>query len=476
MAQTQKAHYDTFLSQLADENVELVDFRFTDLRGVWHHMTFPARALDAETMASGIFFDGSSIAGWCPINHSDTLLKPDVVGENAKVILDPFASHPTAIVFCDVYDPLTGAPYAKDPRAVARRAEKYLAETGIATHAFFGPEAEFFIFDGVRFGVEGHHAFYELSSDEFPHNSGVESEAGNHGYRPARKGGYFPCAPIDSAQDIRSEMLLTLDAMGVEVEKHHHEVAPAQHELGIRFNPLVRCADAMQIYKYVVRNVAHAWGKTACFMPKPFYGDNGSGMHVHQSLWRHDTPLFAGKEYAGLSEEALFYIGGILHHAKSLNAFTNPTTNSYKRLVPGYEAPVMCAYSAQNRSAACRIPLGESPKAKRIEVRFPDPTANGYLAFAAMMMAGLDGIQRRLHPGEPKTQDLYHTSAGAHLPTVSHSLREALHALEGDHHYLLQGGVFNQELIESYAALKWAEVEALEMHPQPIEFLYAYTL
>ncbi len=469
------ASLKSFLGYLKENQVQFVDFRFTDLNGTWHHIAYPVSAVEEDLLKGEIFFDGSSIPGWCPINHSDTLLIPDIDADLKNVTLDPFSSHPTAIVICDVYDPVTKKVYTKDPRAVGKRAEVYLTQTGFADKAYFGPEAEFFIFDGVRFGVDGHQSFYEISSDEFPLSNARPLEDGNHGYRPQKKGGYFPATPLDSLQDMRAEMLLTMVDMGVDVEKHHHEVAPAQHEIGIRFNTLVRCADTMQIYKYVVRNVAHSYGKTATFMPKPIYGDNGSGMHVHQSLWQGKQPAFAGNGYAGLSDIALYYIGGIIKHAKSLNAFTNPTTNSYKRLVPGFEAPVICAYSAQNRSAACRIPLGSSDKSRRVEVRFPDPTANSYLAFSAMLMAGLDGIQKRMHPGDPQTQDLFEEkSVSKKLPTVSGSLRESLLALESDHDYLLEGGVFTKDLIESYSALKWEEVYALEHHPHPIEFIQSY--
>lgn len=464
-----------FLAYLKETEVQFVDFRFTDLKGTWHHITFPVSAVDEDLLKGGIYFDGSSIPGWCPVNHSDTLLVPDL-GENLKnIIVDPFSSMPTIIVTCDVYDPITNQPYSKDPRAVGKKAEAYLNKTGFADKAFFGPEAEFFIFDAIRFGVDGHQSFYEIASDEFLLSNAKLLDDGNHGYRPQKKGGYFPVAPLDSLQEIRAEMLMTMAQMGIEVEKHHHEVAAAQHEIGIRFNTLIKCADTMQVYKYVVRNVAHSYGKTASFMPKPIYGDNGSGMHVHQSLWQGNSPLFAGEGYAGLSDIALYYIGGILKHAKSLNAFTNPTTNSYKRLVPGFEAPVICAYSSQNRSAACRIPLGVSSKSCRVEVRFPDPTANSYLAFSAMLMAGLDGIRNKIHPGDAKVQDLFEEKEVARkLPTVSGSLRESLSALESDHDYLLEGDVFTKDLIQSYCALKWDEVYALEHHPHPIEFANSY--
>lgn len=464
-----------FLGNLKETETQFVDFRFTDLKGTWHHITFPVSAVDEDMLKEGIFFDGSSIPGWCPVNHSDTLLRPDLDSDLTNVVVDPFSSTPAVIVTCDVYDPITNQPYTKDPRAVGKRAESYLQQIGFADKAFFGPEAEFFVFDAVRFGIDGHQSFYEIASDEFLSSNSKPLSDGNHGYRALKKGGYFPVLPLDSLQEMRAEMLLIMTQMGIEVEKHHHEVAAAQHEIGIRFNTLVKCADTMQVYKYVVRNVAHGYGKTATFMPKPIYGDNGSGMHVHQSLWHGNQPIFAGDGYAGLSDMALFYIGGILKHAKSLNAFTNPTTNSYKRLIPGFEAPVICAYSSQNRSAACRIPMGGSPKARRVEVRFPDPTANSYLAFSAMLMAGLDGIRNKIHPGDAKTQDLFEEKEIARkLPTVSGSLRESLLAMENDHAYLLEGGVFTEDLIQSYASLKWQEVYALEHHPHPIEFMQSY--
>lgn len=463
-----------FFDFLKHHQIEFVDFRFTDIRGTWHHMTYPVNAVDDTLCGHGILFDGSSIAGWCAINESDMLLKPDFGADLCNVRLDPFSSYPTAIVVCDVHHPQSGKPYDKDPRQVAKNCIAYLQSTKIADQAFFGPEAEFFIFDGVAFQANPEKTSYEIRSDEFPSQNGAALGQGfsqNHGYRPSHKGGYFPVQPVDSAQDIRSEMLLKLAEMGLKAEKHHHEVAPAQHELGIVYNTLVKIADEMQIYKYVVRNVAHLYGKTATFMPKPVFGDNGSGMHVHQSLWKGSEALFGGDKYAGLSDTALFYIGGILKHAKSLNAFTNPTTNSYKRLVPGYEAPVICAYSAQNRSAACRIPTVNSPKAKRVEVRFPDATANPYLAFSAMLLAGIDGIQNRIHPGDAQDIDLFEEKDIAkNLPTVSGSLCESLKALENDHEYLTKGNVFSKALIESHLQMKWKEVYRLAHHPHPLEF------
>ena len=456
-----------FFDFLRHHQIEFVDFRFTDLRGTWHHTTYPAVAVDEEICANGLLFDGSSIDGWCAINESDMLLKPDFGIDLCNVRLDPFSSYPTAIVICDVHYPLSEEPYEKDPRQVAKKCIRYLQNSGIADQAFFGPEAEFFMFDSVAFQANPEHTFYQLNSDEFT----SQNKAIGHGNRPTPKGGYFPAQPLDSANDIRAEMILRMIEMGLKVEKHHHEVAPAQHELGLVYNDLVRMADEMQVYKYVVKNVARLYGKTATFMAKPVFADNGSGMHVHQSLWKGPEALFAGDLYAGLSEMALFYIGGILKHAKSLNAFTNPTTNSYKRLVPGYEAPVICAYSAQNRSAACRIPMVKSAKGKRIEVRFPDPTANSYLAFAAMLLAGLDGIKNRIHPGEAQDIDLFEAKDIAKkLPTVSGSLCESLKALENDHDYLTKTGVFSKELIETHLEMKWKECHKLAMHPHPLEF------
>ena len=419
-------------------------------------------------------FDGSSIAGWKAINESDMILRPDLT----TAVLDPFAAAPTLDVFCDVYEPSTGQPYSRDPRSIARAAEKYLQSTGIADTGFFGPEAEFFIFDDVRIDVSMNRVSYEIDSMEGPYNSNRSYDGGNMGHRPGVKGGYFPVQPIDSSNDMRAEMVSVLAAMGVPVEKHHHEVAPAQVELGIKYATLVSSADNLQLYKYVVHNVAHAYGKTATFLPKPVFGDNGSGMHVHQSLWKAGKPLFAGSGYADLSESCLYYIGGIIKHAKALNAITNPTTNSYKRLVPGYEAPVLLAYSARNRSASCRIPFSASPKGKRVEVRFPDPAANSYLAFAAMLMAGLDGIQKKIHPGDAMDKNLYDLPADelSEIPTVCGSLREALDALRDDHDFLLKGGVFTKDFIESYLELRYAENKAYETMPHPIEYAMYYSV
>ncbi len=454
-------------------NAQYVDLRFTDPRGKLQHVTQHVDTIDDAAVADGLMFDGSSIAGWKAINESDMTLKLDV----DTAVVDPFYAEPTVAVYCDIYDPLTNKPYSRCPRSVAKKAEKYLKSSGVGTTAFFGPEVEFFVFDHVRFSTEPTDTFYKLESMESPSNSGNDYPEGNLGHRPRTKGGYFPVNPVDSAQDLRTEMLSVIKQMGVDVEKHHHEVAAAQHELGIKYAPLLKSADNTQILKYAAHNVAAMYGKTATFMPKPILGDNGSGMHVHQSLWKDGTPLFAGKEYADLSKTALNYIGGIIKHAKALNAITNPSTNSYKRLVPGYEAPVLLAYSARNRSASCRIPYTESPKGKRVEVRFPDPLANPYLAFAAMLMAGLDGIANKINPGDAADKDLYHLPPKelAKIPTVCSSLEEAIKALETDHDFLLKGGVFTMDLIDSYLDLKREEWDRFRMAPHPVEFDLYYS-
>lgn len=461
-----------FFEFIKNSDAKFVDFRFTDICGLWQHVSFPISMVDESLLNEGIYFDGSSISGWCAVHESDMLLAPDL----NRVTLDPFATQTTAVVVCDVYDPVSHQPYDRDPRSIAKKAETYLQSTGLADTAYFGPEAEFFIFDDVRFEVGGCKSAYEISADEFPQSSGKSIVEGNHGHRPLSKKAYFPVAPLDSLNDLRAEMVTIMEEMGLIVERHHHEVAPAQHEIGIKFGTLVETADNLQIYKYVIKNVAHSYGKTATFMPKPIYDDNGSGMHVHQSLWKKGTPLFSGAGYGGLSDTALYYIGGILKHAKVLNAFTNPTTNSYKRLVPGFEAPVILAYSLRNRSAACRIPLSVGEKTKRVEVRFPDPTANGYLAFAAMLMAGLDGIKNKIHPGDPANQNLFEEVESARgFPTVCGSLRQALETLEKDHQFLLEGGVFSEDFINAYIKLKWEEVYALELTPHPVEFKLYYS-
>lgn len=462
-----------FLKYLNNEQIDLVDFRFSDMLGQWHHMSFSAKAVTEDLLEEGVYFDGSSIVGWRAIHESDMVIMPDL----KTYTLDPFCAQKTVIIFCDVYDPKTRKPYSRDPRGIARRAEDYIKATGVGTTVFFGPEAEFFIFDKVRFGVQKLSSFYEIEADEFPSTNRRQLDVASHGHRPQPKGGYMPVGPSDSLHDLRAEMLTTMAEMGLQMEKHHHEVAPAQHELGFKFGTLVESADHMQIYKYVVKNVAHSYGKTATFMPKPIYGDNGSGMHVHQSLWNKDTPLFAGDGYNDLSEAALYYIGGILKHAKALNAFTNPTTNSYKRLVPGFEAPVILAYSAQNRSAACRIPTSTGKRSKRVEIRFPDPLMNPYLGFAAMLMAGLDGIRHKIHPGDPADHNLYEeVEVARKYPTVCGSLGEALQALEVDYSFLLEGGVFTKDFLDTYIAHKWEEVQAYNLSPHPIEFQKLYSL
>lgn len=453
---------------IQEHDIQYIDVRFSDMKGVWHHMAMDVSAVDQKMFDEGIMFDGSSIPGWKAIHESDMKLMPDA----QSVVVDPFTAQPSLVVICDVVDPITSKPYDRDPRSIAKAAEAYVRSSHVAETAYFGPEAEFFIFDDVRFAHNQDHVFYKIDSEELPNNSGRDYEGGNLGHRPSAKGGYFPCAPVDALVDIRAEMLSRMKEMGIPVEKHHHEVAPAQCELGILYGTLVETADRMQLYKYVVRNVAQSYNKTATFMAKPMAGDNGSGMHVHQSLWKNGQPMFAGSEYSGLSQEALWYIGGIIKHGRAINAFTNPTTNSYKRLIPGFEAPVVLAYSSRNRSVSCRIPHYESPKAKRVEVRFPDPTANPYLAFAAMVMAGLDGIQNKIDPGAAMDRNLYDASDEEmkSLPTVCSSLRQALDALEKDHAFLTQGDVFSKGMIESYIAMKMDEVKMYETSPHPVEY------
>jgi len=469
MADTKK-----FFDLVKEHDVKYVDFRFTDPRGKWHHTAQDIATVDEGMLTDGIMFDGSSIAGWKAINESDMTLMPDT----ATAVLDPFAAQTSLIVFCDVLEPTTGQPYARDPRSIAKLAQNYMQQAGIADSTFFGPELEFFVFDDVKFQVDMNHVSYSIDEEEGPYNSGRTYEGGNIGHRPAVKGGYFPVPPVDSMSDLRAEMLTVMRDMGVSTEKHHHEVASSQQELGMRGDNLVKIADVVQIYKYVVHNVAHSYGKTATFMPKPLKGDNGSGMHVHQSLWKDGKPLFAGNGYADLSEMALFYIGGIIKHAKALNAFTNPLTNSYKRLIPGFEAPVLLAYSARNRSASCRIPYASSPKGKRVEVRFPDPGANPYLAFAAMLMAGLDGIQNKIHPGDPMDKNLYDLPPEElkDIPTVCHSLRQAANSLNEDRAFLKKGDVFSDDQIDAYLELKWEEIYNYEHTPHPIEYQMYYSV
>ena len=461
------------LQVIKESDVKYVDLRFTDPRGKWQHLTMTSDFVDEDAFADGIMFDGSSIAGWKAINESDMALIPDA----ATAVMDPFAAQPAMILFCDVMEPSTGQPYGRDPRSVAKKMEAYLGTTGVGDTAYIGPEPEFFVFDDVRFDVQMNNCFYEFSSDEGPYVTGRILAEGNAGHRPPIKGGYFPVPPVDSAMDLRAEMVTVMQEMGLVMDKHHHEVAPSQHELGITFQSLVKAADQVQIYKYCVQMVAHTYGKSATFMPKPVAGDNGSGMHCHQSIWKDGKPTFAGTGYADLSDTALYYIGGIIKHAKAVNAFTNPSTNSYKRLIPGFEAPVLLAYSARNRSASCRIPFATSPKGKRVEVRFPDPTANPYLGFAAMLMAGLDGIQNKIHPGDAMDKNLYDLPPEEleGVPTVCGSLREALDALDADRDFLKKGDVFTDDLIDGYIELKWEEVYNFEHTPHPVEFQMYYS-
>jgi len=463
------------MKMIADNDIKFVDFRFTDTLGKEQHVTVPLSHFNEDKFTEGHAFDGSSIAGWKGIQASDMLLIPDPATAN----IDPFMDEATLILSCDVIEPDTGKGYDRCPRSIAKRAEAYLKSTGIGDTAYFGPEPEFFIFDSVTWGTDMSGTHVHIESEEAAWSSAKKYEGGNMGHRPGIKGGYFPVPPVDSLHDIRGAMCLALEEMGVPVEVHHHEVATAgQCEIGTAFSTLVKRADWTQILKYVVHNVAHSYGKTATFMPKPIVGDNGSGMHVHQSIWKDGKNLFAGNGYAGLSELALFYIGGIIKHAKALNAITNPGTNSYKRLVPGYEAPVMLAYSARNRSASIRIPHVSSDKARRIETRFPDPSANPYLCFSALMMAGLDGIQNKIHPGDAASKNLYDLppEEEANIPKVCSSLEMALDNLAGDHEFLTRGGVFSKEWIESYIELKMGEVTRFRMTTHPVEFEMYYSL
>jgi glutamine synthetase len=462
------------MKMVKDNDIKFVDFRFTDTRGKEQHVTVPVSAFNEDKFTEGHAFDGSSIAGWKGIQASDMQLMPDPDTAN----IDPFMDEPTLILTCDVVDPTDGKGYDRCPRSLAKRAEAYLKSSGIGDTAYFGPEPEFFIFDSIQWDVSMSGSSVRINSEEAAWSSNDKFEGGNTGHRPGVKGGYFPVPPVDSLQDVRSAMCIALEEMGVPVEVHHHEVATAgQCEIGTKFSTLTQRADWTQITKYVVLNTAHAYGKTATFMPKPFAGDNGSGMHVHQSIWKDGKNLFAGNGYAGLSEFALYYIGGIIKHAKALNAITNPGTNSYKRLVPHFEAPVKLAYSAKNRSASIRIPFVHSDKARRVEARFPDPIANPYLAFSALMMAGLDGVQNKIHPGEPATKDLYHLppEEDAQIPTVCASLEEALANLDKDREFLTRGGVFSNDWIDAYIALKMEEVNKLRMTPHPAEFGLYYS-
>ncbi len=463
------------MKMIKENDVKYVDFRFCDTRGKEQHVSFPAHTIDEDTFEQGKMFDGSSIAGWKHINESDMILMP----EASTAVMDPFYDEKTLILRCDIIEPKNMQGYERDPRSIAKRAEAYLQSTGLADTAFFGPENEFFIFDDVRWGADMSGSFYKVDSEEAGWNSEKVYADGNIGHRPGIKGGYFPVPPVDSLQDMRSAMCSTLEEMGQTTEVHHHEVATAgQCEIGVKFNTLVKKADEVLTLKYVIANIAHAYGKTATFMPKPLVGDNGSGMHVHQSLSKDGKNLFTGELYGGLSELALYYIGGIIKHAKALNAFTNASTNSYKRLVPGFEAPVMLAYSARNRSASIRIPFVNNPKGRRIEVRFPDSTANPYLAFAAMMMAGLDGIQNKIHPGEAMDKDLYDLPPEEEkaIPQVCHAFDQALDALDKDRSFLTKGGVFTDDAIDGYIELKMAEVTRLRMSTHPVEYDMYYSL
>ena len=463
------------LDLINTNDVRWVDLRFTDTKGKEQHVSIPAGAVDEDFFEGGKMFDGSSISGWKGINESDMILMPD----DSTAILDPFTDDPTVILRCDIVEPATMQGYDRDPRSIAKRAEVFLTSTGLGDTAFFGPEPEFFVFEDVKWSADMSGASYKINAEEAAWSSNLDFEDGNTGHRPRVKGGYFPVPPVDSLHDIRAAMCAAMEQMGLDVEVHHHEVGTAgQCEIGVRFNTLAAKADEVQILKYCVLNVAHAYGKTATFMPKPLVGDNGSGMHCHQSIAKDGENTFAGDGYAGLSDTALYYIGGIIKHARALNAFTNASTNSYKRLVPGFEAPVMLAYSARNRSASIRIPYEPSPKGKRIEVRFPDPTANPYLAFAAMLMAGIDGIQNKIHPGDSADKDLYDLppEEAADIPTVASSLEMALDALDGDRDFLTAGGVFSDDMIDAYIELKREEVERLNMTTHPVEFDMYYSV
>jgi glutamine synthetase len=463
------------LSMIKDKEVKYVDLRFTDTRGKEQHVTVPAHTINQGFFDDGKMFDGSSIAGWKGINESDMVLMPDAT----TAVMDPFFEDLTLIIRCDVLEPSTMQGYDRDPRSLAKRAEAYLKASGVGDKALFGPENEFFIFDSVRYGTEMGKSFFEIDAVEAAWSSGKNYDDGNRAHRPGVKGGYFPVPPVDSHQDLRSAMCNALEQMGLIVEVHHHEVATAgQCEIGVGANTLVRKADEVQLLKYAIHNVAHAYGKTVTFMPKPIVGDNGNGMHVHQSISKEGKALFAGDKYAGLSDLALYYIGGIIKHAKAINAFTNPGTNSYKRLVPGFEAPVMLAYSARNRSASIRIPWVSNPKGRRIEVRFPDSICNPYLGFAAMLMAGLDGIKNKIHPGEPADKDLYdlEPEEAKKIPEVCYSLEQALESLDKDRDFLKAGGVFTDDVIDAYIGLKMQEVTKVRMSTHPLEFELYYSV
>ena len=463
------------LNLIKESEARWIDMRFTDTKGKEQHVTIPVSDMGDEFFEEGKMFDGSSIAGWKGINESDMILMPD----DSASVMDPFAEDATVIVRCDIVEPSTGQGYDRDPRSVAKRAEEYLKSTGIADSAMLGPEPEFFVFDSVEWHADIGGCGYSIGSEEAAWSSNKQFEGRNIGHRPRVKGGYFPVPPIDSLHDLRAAMCDAMEAMGLTIEVHHHEVATAgQCEIGVRGNTLVKKADEVQILKYCVHNVAHSYGKTATFMPKPLVGDNGSGMHVHLSMSKDGVNIFAGDGYGGLSDEALYYIGGIVKHAKALNAICNPATNSYKRLVPGFEAPVMLAYSARNRSASLRIPYTTSPKARRVEARFPDPAANPYLCFAALLMAGIDGIQNKIHPGEPADKDLYDLppEEAAEIPTVAESLTEALNALEQDREFLTKGGVFSDDMLDAYIRLRREDLARVNMTTHPVEFDLYYSV
>jgi glutamine synthetase len=462
------------LKTIKDDDIEFVSFRFTDPRGKWQQITQSVQIVNQATFDEGVMMDGSSIAGWKGIQESDMVLIPDT----DSVMLDPFTRRPTLVIICDTCDPITRKPYERCPRQIGRKAQEYLRSTGIAETAWFGPEPEFFVFDNVRSNVTSNEAYYFVDSQEGPYNSGREYPEGNMGHRPPEKGGYFPAPPVDSLAELRSDMLANMISMGVPVEKHHHEVGTGQCELGFVYDELLRSADMVQIYKYVVQMTAAQAGKSATFMPKPIVGDNGNGMHIHQSLCNGNATIFGGDEYGGLSQEALYYIGGIRKHARAINAFTNPTTNSYKRLQPGFEAPLSLIYASHNRSAAFRIPFASSAKSRHIEVRFPDPAANPYLAYAVFLMAGLDGIQNKIDPGQPLEGDLFALPDDqlAEIPQVCSTLDQALDELDADRNFLKQGGVFTDSFIDGYIALKREECQEFAETPHPIEFKLYYSV
>ncbi len=467
--------FKSVLKQIADNEIKFIDFRFTDTIGQEYHTTLPANTLNEEKLKNGYAFDGSSVPGWKNVEKSDMLLIPDI---NTAVI-DPFYKESTLIMLCNIFDPFKLKDYHRDPRSIARRAESYLRSSGLGDAAYFGPEPEFFVFDSVTWNIDMSNTFFKIKSEEAPWSTAIKMKNGNTGHRPSIGGGYFRVPPTDSFQDMRSEMCLLMEKVGIPVELHHHEVAaPGQLEIGTKFSTLVQRADWTQLMKYIIRNVAHSYGKTATFMPKPIINDNGSGMHVHQSIWKDNRNLFAGNGYAGLSEFALYYIGGIIKHGRALNAITNPCTNSYKRLVPHYEAPVKLSYAACNRSTSVRIPYENNPNSQRIETRFPDSLANPYLAFSALMMAGLDGVQNKIHPGNPTDANLYNLSLedDSKIPTVCASLEEALTALERDNEFLTRGDVFSHDMLNAFIELKMKDVNNLRMTTHPIEFDMYYGL